>query len=107
MYINVIIPQRSFEQKSTVTIIVHNSDRYEKGTNYVDLIDIKNYKEPTKSTNVNLVMFTLNSVELNKLFGTVNIIQIHKIFRSKWSPIWSRYYPPYFWQITWSLFSAT
>jgi hypothetical protein len=50
MYINVIIPQRNFEHKSTVTVIVHNSDRYDKGTNYLDLIDIKNYKEPTKPT---------------------------------------------------------
>jgi hypothetical protein len=66
MYIYVIIPQRNFEHKSTVTVIVHNSDRYEKETNYLDLIDIKNYKEPTKSTNVNLTMFTLNFVELHR-----------------------------------------
>jgi hypothetical protein len=66
MYINVIIPQRNFEHKSTVTVIVHNSDRYGKETNFLDLVDIKNYKEPTKSTNVNLMMFTLNSIELNR-----------------------------------------
>jgi len=66
MYKNVIIPQRNFEHKSTVTVIVHSSDRYEKETNYLDLIDIKNYKEPTKSTNVNFMMFTVNYVELNR-----------------------------------------
>ena len=86
LYINAIIEQRNFEHKSTVTVIVHSSDRYKKGTNYLDLIDIKNYKEPTKSTNVNLIMFTLNSFELNRHFGTVNTIKIHKIFRSSGRP---------------------
>jgi hypothetical protein len=66
MYINVINPQRNFEHKSTVTVIAHTSDRYEKGINQLELINIKNYKEPTKSTNVDLMMFTLYSVELNR-----------------------------------------
>jgi len=48
MYINVIIPQRNFEHKSTVTVIVHNSDRYEKETSYLDLTlkTTKNQQNP-------------------------------------------------------------